>query len=468
MPSLTFPDLETKQIVMLMKELGVNLEEKNLLNPTSEIMWPLYETVAQNLLGISREELQQPAFNVLCKLEYSELHEESVCSIASWRIIRQLMFAAGVTDFTFRDLIKPDSRRTIRNLSGLINYARFRAEREDKLAALQDESLLDTKLQLEDDIEESWDMFIDKVFHYHVFGEVTYERSPVEGFWVKREIAAIEAERKGQIPLVQALEAETHELWQDVSALNKRQSVFQSEIRALKQELNSINDAISGQKYMLQQAKQEETDLRGQIVQSPEKLQRSIEEQKIILEKTEIAVEEARKSLNRWEQKLESFSKAEKKVLKYLGRLEEAQKLLTTQKTATKQVKGLKAKIKADEEEERHQNTKLAELTLKGDHCQELIDNAERLNLSKTEEQERSLEEIKERYSQLIKRQQEADLPSKEAQVQYLINQIAKIINTKEDVIRSFREEVAGIQQQVLAYYRAILSCTGPLPQLSG
>lgn len=54
MPSLTFPDLETKQIVMLMKELGVNLEEKNLLNPTSEIMWPLYETVAQNLLGISR------------------------------------------------------------------------------------------------------------------------------------------------------------------------------------------------------------------------------------------------------------------------------------------------------------------------------------------------------------------------------------------------------------------------------
>ncbi|BBN05763.1 kinetochore protein Nuf2 [Marchantia polymorpha subsp. ruderalis] len=439
MPSLTFPDLETKQIVMLMKELGVNLEEKNLLNPTSEIMWPLYETVAQNLLGISREELQQPAFNVLCKLEYSELHEESVCSIASWRIIRQLMFAAGVTDFTFRDLIKPDSRRTIRNLSGLINYARFRAEREDKLAALQDESLLDTKLQLEDDIEE-----------------------------VKREIAAIEAERKGQIPLVQALEAETHELWQDVSALNKRQSVFQSEIRALKQELNSINDAISGQKYMLQQAKQEETDLRGQIVQSPEKLQRSIEEQKIILEKTEIAVEEARKSLNRWEQKLESFSKAEKKVLKYLGRLEEAQKLLTTQKTATKQVKGLKAKIKADEEEERHQNTKLAELTLKGDHCQELIDNAERLNLSKTEEQERSLEEIKERYSQLIKRQQEADLPSKEAQVQYLINQIAKIINTKEDVIRSFREEVAGIQQQVLAYYRAILSCTGPLPQLSG
>ncbi|KAG6541343.1 hypothetical protein Mapa_017286 [Marchantia paleacea] len=439
MPSLTFPDLETKQIVMLMKELGVNLEEKNLLNPTSEIMWPLYETVAQNLLGISREELQQPAFNVLCKLEYSELHEESVCSIASWRIIRQLMFAAGVTDFTFRDLIKPDSRRTIRNLSGLINYARFRAEREDKLAVLQDESLLDTKLQLEDDIEE-----------------------------VKREIAAIEAEKKGQIPAVQALEAETHELWQDVSALNKRQSVFQSEIRALKQELNSINDAISGQKYMLQQAKQEESDLRGQIVQSPEKLQRSIEEQKIILEKTEIAVEEARKSLNRWEQKLDSFSKAEKKVLKYLGRLEEAQKLLTTQKTATKQVKALKAKIKADEEEERHQNTKLAELTLKGDHCQELIDNAERLNLSKTEEQERSLEEVKERYSQLIKRQQEADLPKKEAQVQYLISQIAKIFNTKEEVIRSFREEIAGIQQQVLVYYRAILSCTGTVPQLSG
>lgn len=70
--------------------------------------------------------MQQPAFDKWCKLEYPEMHEESVGCFSSWRTIQGLMFAAGVTDMSLRDLIKPDSARTIKFLSGLINFARFR------------------------------------------------------------------------------------------------------------------------------------------------------------------------------------------------------------------------------------------------------------------------------------------------------------------------------------------------------
>ncbi|CAM6103162.1 unnamed protein product [Calypogeia fissa] len=435
-----FPILPVDDIVANVVEMGGSLDEKSLLNPTYEVIWPLYESMAQYVLTLSREELQQPAFDKWCKLEYPEMHEESVGCFASWRTIQGLMFAAGCHDISLRDLIKPESSRTIKFLSGLINFAKFRKEREDQLADLQDEALAETRQMLEETTAQA-----------------------------KHEIASIEAERENQIPEVQRLEAENKELWQEIVVLNKKQSAFQNEIRVLKQELTSITDAIAGQNYMLQQAKQEESDLRGQIVESPEVLERALEETKATLASTEAGLEEARKNLQRWKQKLEAYTKAEKKVQKLLDLSEEAQKQLSMQKAASKEVKALKAKIKADEEEDKNRNAKLADLTLKGQHCQDLIDKAEQLSLEKSKEEERALHDAKTKYASFVKKQEtvKAAIAKNKAQVQYLISKNDDVVKTKQEVIRNYRGEIAAIQQQVLEYYRSILSCTGPIPELS-
>lgn len=73
-----------------------------------------------------REELQQPAFHAIEKLEYPELHEESVGILASIRAISKLMAVTGVDDFSTMDIFKPESKRTITHLSAIINLLKFK------------------------------------------------------------------------------------------------------------------------------------------------------------------------------------------------------------------------------------------------------------------------------------------------------------------------------------------------------
>jgi hypothetical protein len=60
------------------------------------------------------------------KLGYPELHEESVGILASIRTIGKLMAVTGVHDFTSMDIFKPESKRTITNLSAIINLLKFK------------------------------------------------------------------------------------------------------------------------------------------------------------------------------------------------------------------------------------------------------------------------------------------------------------------------------------------------------
>lgn len=39
------------------------------------------------------------------------------------------MNVVGVRDFSWRDLVFPDKKRTIRNISAIINFAKFRQDR---------------------------------------------------------------------------------------------------------------------------------------------------------------------------------------------------------------------------------------------------------------------------------------------------------------------------------------------------
>lgn len=75
---------------------------------------------------VDREELQQPAFHTMGNLEYPELHEESVGNLASIRAIVKLMAVTGVSDFSMMDIFKPESKRTINNLSAIINFSKYK------------------------------------------------------------------------------------------------------------------------------------------------------------------------------------------------------------------------------------------------------------------------------------------------------------------------------------------------------
>lgn len=49
-----FPILSVEHIVENAVEMGGAVDEKHLLNPTFEVIWPLYESMAQYVLTLSR------------------------------------------------------------------------------------------------------------------------------------------------------------------------------------------------------------------------------------------------------------------------------------------------------------------------------------------------------------------------------------------------------------------------------
>ena len=53
----------------------------------------------------------------------------------------KIMHACGVTGFSLRDITHPERKRLMRQLSALINFAKFREERMVTFAALSQESV---------------------------------------------------------------------------------------------------------------------------------------------------------------------------------------------------------------------------------------------------------------------------------------------------------------------------------------
>ena len=125
--AMTFPILSPEDIVQSLGESGIRLEVDDLVKSREG---PLRAACEQLLLQLlhSKDELYQPKFSGLNALEGSlELHTESVVVIHFVRSMNKLCLAAGVSEgFSLKDLMKPDMKRVLRMLSGIINLAKFR------------------------------------------------------------------------------------------------------------------------------------------------------------------------------------------------------------------------------------------------------------------------------------------------------------------------------------------------------
>ena len=148
--NFSFPILKPQQIVLCINDMNIPFSEAELIKPTPEGMKPLYEQIVQYIYGITREEFAQPVLSAQDALSYPELHEESVGSIRFQRLVLDLLDGAGVYDFSLRDVYKPTVDRTKRNLSAIINFAKFREEKLATQFELQERSddLLERKLKL--------------------------------------------------------------------------------------------------------------------------------------------------------------------------------------------------------------------------------------------------------------------------------------------------------------------------------
>jgi hypothetical protein len=90
-------------------------------------------------MGVRKEEIMQPKFAGLEIFNYPDMQEASVPRLALFRLTQKLMGASGIVGFSFKDISHPQPDRLCRQLSGAINFARFREERQQVRGTLRRE-----------------------------------------------------------------------------------------------------------------------------------------------------------------------------------------------------------------------------------------------------------------------------------------------------------------------------------------
>eukprot|EP00873_Tetraselmis_striata_P024326 jgi/Tetstr1/444590/TSEL_032440.t1 len=327
MSQYSFPLLSTSEIVSCLAEFDLPLEEAQLAKPTHDAMRAVYESVVHVLVEVSREELLQPVFSAIDALEFPELHDESIPAMSLLHHLTRLMTSAGVKDFGLKDLYKPDPTRTRRNLSAIINFAKFREEKLVPYTQLQEE--------IEAALEER-------------------ERLEAVNLQMTNELKRLQAERAEEQPEVDKLEEELTRHASKVQELNVKQSDMQAEVRTLKQASNELADKQAELKFALLSERQQADKLAEQIVQSPEKLQKSLESMQQAVERERHAGAVAEKQSRELRSRIDGTTRMEKEVLKTVAMMDGVKQAIDQKKQVSREVKDAKAVMTQSENEAQH------------------------------------------------------------------------------------------------------------------
>jgi kinetochore protein Nuf2 len=246
-----FPVLKVAGIAQNLHDIGISVTEDELLNPEKNIdqIKFIFELLAELCTGITREEMAQPAFSGLNSLNYPELHESSVPSLNSYRACGKMMELCGIQDFTIRDFIAPSAKRVRRQLSGIINFAKVRGEKQNILS--------DLSLTRED--------LVNKLNVKRAANDVLNNRLAI-----LREQTAEEAK------IIAQLEGRCNDIENEITNYNERQAIIREESGESKSTNFKLKDTIASTALQLEELHAQKKKLGSQIVSSPERFRKQI------------------------------------------------------------------------------------------------------------------------------------------------------------------------------------------------
>lgn len=249
--AFSFPMMKVGEIRECLAALGIRITEEELNSPENsrEQIRRVLEHLAELSTGVTRDEMGQMAFAGISVLNYPELHEESIPQLNSFRACSRMMEACGIVDFTTKDFMAPTAKRLRRQLSGIINFSKFREERWALMTDLTTtrDALIDQTCSLTENNQ-------NLNSHLNNLREQTAEEAKV--------IAHVEGDCR---------DIEVH-----IGTLNVKQAEIREEIAELKAFNNSLKEGISARNLQLDEANALRKELQGQIVSSPERFRKQI------------------------------------------------------------------------------------------------------------------------------------------------------------------------------------------------
>lgn len=246
-----FPKLKWNEITKCLNELGISITKEELTHPEDhkEAIKKMLEVLAEICTGTSREEWSQPGFAGLNAINYPELHEESIPHMNSLRAIMKMMDVCAVYDFAIKDIVSPSADRLLRQLSGIINFCKFREERLMVLSQLNcSRSLLLEKLAQD---QEKNDALNNRL-------TLLRNQTREEG----EQILALETDNRD-------LQARINELRRELEVVDRTIEQNTDVFAKVSQKVDEAREALDG-------LQQEQRKLSSQVVTSPEKFRKQI------------------------------------------------------------------------------------------------------------------------------------------------------------------------------------------------
>jgi len=245
--------MKVNEIKDCLNALDIKVTESQLMDIENNkgLYREILEFLSEMCVGVTKEELAQPAFNGLQVFNNYELHDESIPTLNAFRAVSKMMDICGIPDFSVKDYMMPNAKRFRRQLSGIINYAKFREERFTLLVDVSKdrERLIDTLNQKRAE-QEKLRAYISQV---------------------KAEAAAAREEEA-----IAAVEDDILSSEREITTLNTQQADIREEIAGLKGFNNQLKDGITARSSQLEQALSHKAKLSGQIVTSPARYKQHI------------------------------------------------------------------------------------------------------------------------------------------------------------------------------------------------
>eukprot|EP00884_Botryococcus_braunii_P004542 jgi/Botrbrau1/14089/Bobra.182_3s0035.1 len=429
--SFSFPVLGDAELLPCLREMDVPISAAQLAKPTYEVVRSVFEAVVTLLMGVTREELQQPVFAAIDVLDFPELHDESIPFMAFMSNLMRLMGAAGVRDFTMQDVCKPDPARLRKHLSAIVNFTKFREEKLIPYAEAQE------RMEAELDISE----------------QLTKRQQQLE-----EELVRLQSQRAAEMPEVKRLEAEAEDLHKENRQLNRQQEKLDAEVQVLKAQTNVLRDKAATLKIALQHARKEGDGLRAAIVESPEKLRQVVEETASAVEKERAALTDGERVARDLQARLDAISRAEREVVKVKKMLDELKGEVARKKTVSREVKDLRATIAANEAEAAQLAAQQQHLKRQIASLQERLQRLEAQAALKKEAAQFSVEEqLKEREA--VEAENAANLArvaENAAAMRALRDRILELKDAYEGHIEAILDKYASLRRQVTRYHNAL------------
>jgi len=432
----SFPTLDEQEVIDVFAELQIPLTSQSLTKPPQGFMRDLYERCLSMLTGIRREEITCRSLAATQCLSDPSLYEDTIPEIQFFRELRNLMETVGITDFSRRDIDKPVKERTVRILSAVINFAKFRLDKMDQIEEFEE--------QLEDQLEER---------------QVLIEGNSQASSAIDRS----NAEREEVRPQVEEIERETLELEGVLKTRNVEQEELQKESRVLKEQTAQVQERVESAKLEILNLRQENETLNLQVVHSPQKLRAHLEEMERSLEEATQQKAGGEERLRHVQAKGDGLAKVCKEVQKCATMLEELGQEMSKANELKTDTKQMQNSITEKQEESK-------ELLSQQQHLQRELQLAQerlqRLNVKKAAVQETAERQLSTAQHEMGLLEQERDAAKAQfdqgAQfVQAMTAKTQEMTNKHETEKEAMESQFGSLVQELERYHSSLFQAIG-------